>query len=1129
MRFSASVLAVTLSITMLSHTASAGEWPGWRRDPQRTALASGKADITKPAVRWRYFIGGTLTTSQFLAHDLDGDGKKEVIYTSGGRLVAKEADDTLIWQTKILRLTYIKGLYDFNGDGAKELLVLGKGGAAFIFSPSDGGACWEAPAGTFAQVGAALVANLDGDAAKTNDLYLAENASSSPAGTSAAFSFTGGCKGSSKLSAKKLWTFSYTKNTDKTADRDGTGGLWDALADVDGDKTPEIISPAGTNVHVYDAKTGKHRFKVALGSQLVGGAWVVHADLDGDKDAELVMYTNRSGSRRVWVMDYDKTTKTLVTRWERKAKNEASDSHGLFADSIHDLNGDGTLEVVTSFQETGTWRTLILDGAAKGAPKVLATVSGEYLVGLPDLDGDGRAELVTSKADASAVSVRTVAKTGWTLGAARTVTAPASGTVTPPLSLDRDRWATQALGGRVIPWDADLDKKKELLLNITSASGSTLEAYDFSGAGAPVKRATHTPGAGIAIFSFQPTTDVGEKGTGPQLLTTRSDGNLVSLGKALAPTNSLGSGPNKRDGVRVGGYMGAVPLVTDLDGDGKPEVLTRDSRGKLLCLDPTGANLVTQPTLKWAVPAVNTITTLPAAADLDGDGKKEVLVGETPNVQVVAYTSSGAKLWSYPANVASWSQRLIRGSLLWGDVSGDKVPDVIYITINKTDNKVYVGALHGKTGKAIWPAEVSHVYGGCGEGHQSLADLDGDGVLDVVLIACKTMLGISGKTGTVLNPQNVQTSIQDNGPANLCGRSSGVPMLLDLDGDKKLEAVATGNFAYTCALSPSWDGKQLTFKNKWTTAAATNYKAALAAPVKCGGTEGVRLVAPRLRSSELDLLEGKTGKLLKTLTVKASSLAGYLTSAAAHADLAGDGKPKVLLGSDDGYLYAISPCGGAPTVAWSLDMKAPVNESVLGDTNGDGKDEILVASQDGFLNALTEEYVPAPAYVYDNDGTGPAKDATADIDAVKKGTTTLYANWASVAKADSYEFAVVTSFGTIITKPAFIKVGNKTEGSASGLKLEVGQRYFVAVRALNSKTGKTSAETKSDGVLVLQDPPKPSDAGVEGGVAGDGCPENVCDCPDGCNCTAAGPESGGALLMLLALLGLARRTRRRRR
>jgi uncharacterized protein (TIGR03382 family) len=453
-------------------------------------------------------------------------------------------------------------------------------------------------------------------------------------------------------------------------------------------------------------------------------------------------------------------------------------------------------------------------------------------------------------------------------------------------------------------------------------------------------------------------------------------------------------------------------------------------------------------------------------ADLDGDGKREVLLDDALTAQVVVYRHDGKKWWSYPST--PWKDRVLVGSLLWGDVSGDKVPDVIYVVYDKSDKKRYVGALHGKLGTPVWSTkEVGHLAGGCGLGIQTLKDLDGDGVLDVVLAACKTILGIKGKDGKVLNPQNIMTTGSAK-TGNNCGFTSGYAMVHDLDGDKKTDLLATGNYAYMCALKPAMSAGVLTLNNSWTSAPAAAYNPVYAAPTPC--SSGTRLAAPVKASNKLEIRKGSDGSLVSTLALKAGKLTGELTHAAAHADLAGTGSPRALLGSDDGYLYAVDTCAATPKLEWSLYMRAPVSEAVFGDVDGDKKDEILVGSQDGYLFALGREHLPAPAYVYENDGKGPVTSAAKDLDAMEHHDT-LYANWAKVPGADAYEYAVITSFGSIITKPDFVKVGDKTSATATGLKLKLGQRYFFAVRAVNTKSGKSSGEALSDGVLVVDNAP----------------------------------------------------------
>ena len=638
MRMSAGLFTLTFLTTLSSGAAHAGEWPGWRGDVGRTALAQGASDMDKPAVRWRYFLGGALAAQSLIALDTDSDSKRELLHLAGGRLVAKEADDTLLWETPIMRLTAIKGAFDLSGDGVEDLVVIGKGGAVHLIDPAGGGLCWSLPAGKMANVGTVLVTDLDGD--KRVDLYIAEHASKGPQGSALAFSFSGSCAVGKVLSSKQMWTMNYTGNTPSTTNRVGTGGLWDVAADLDGDKLPEIVAMGGTQVHVYAGKTGKHLSMTSIGTHLTGGAWVMVADTDGDKQQELLFATNRAGAQRVWLMESAKGQVALTTRWERKAADETLDQQTIIHNPLQDLDGDGKLETFTSFRESGTWTTLALDNSASGAAKTMASIVGEFLVGAVDLDGDGRAELITSKPDATEIRVRAWDKTSGKLGAAKSVMAPSGGSVVPLAQLDRGLWAEQGPAMRGVAWDAKLTGKKELLLLLTSSTGQTLEAYDMASATA-VKKSSHTPGAGVRVLSAMITSDVGEGGAGAQLVTPRNDGYVVSLGSGLVPTNSQALGQFKRTGMRNGGFMGASPLVADLDGDGKVEVLARDSRGMLVCIDPAGSSLVKPPKLLWEIKTLSTLR--PAVADLDGDGKKEVLLDDSLNTQVVVYRHDGKK------------------------------------------------------------------------------------------------------------------------------------------------------------------------------------------------------------------------------------------------------------------------------------------------------------------------------------------------------------------------------------------------------------------------------------------------------------------------------------------------------
>jgi MYXO-CTERM domain-containing protein len=74
-----------------------------------------------------------------------------------------------------------------------------------------------------------------------------------------------------------------------------------------------------------------------------------------------------------------------------------------------------------------------------------------------------------------------------------------------------------------------------------------------------------------------------------------------------------------------------------------------------------------------------------------------------------------------------------------------------------------------------------------------------------------------------------------------------------------------------------------------------------------------------------------------------------------HEDLTGLGHPSAVVGSSDGWLYAINPC--TLELDFAYDFGDAVGAAVFGDTDGDGFDEILVEVSDGYLYDLKQNVV----------------------------------------------------------------------------------------------------------------------------------------------------------------------------
>lgn len=91
----------------------------------------------------------------------------------------------------------------------------------------------------------------------------------------------------------------------------------------------------------------------------------------------------------------------------------------------------------------------------------------------------------------------------------------------------------------------------------------------------------------------------------------------------------------------------ATPAVADLDGDGKPEIVVALSDGRLYAFNANGVE-------QWSVSLGDVADTYgnhvmngaPVIGDLDGDGKPEIVVGSMDD-NLYVFNANGTPRWSF--------------------------------------------------------------------------------------------------------------------------------------------------------------------------------------------------------------------------------------------------------------------------------------------------------------------------------------------------------------------------------------------------------------------------------------------------------------------------------------------------
>ncbi|MDI7268529.1 MAG: VCBS repeat-containing protein, partial [Myxococcota bacterium] len=915
-------------------------------------------------------------------------------------------------------------------DGADVIYVLDHAGAML----------WRTPEGSLGGHGVtARFADFDGDGA--DDMYAAAGWASDLAHV---YSFASGAASPTRLFQLE------------TGRRDYVIDQHDALGDFDGDGNVEILVEGHQYVYLFSGADGRLLgVSPSVGGIPYGFAMTNVADVDVDGADEAVLWVNSSYggtfSRRVFLMGWDPVGRRLVRRWEMSAADPANDDHRFAQNGLADLDGDGIMEVVTSFWSGATRRTTtyVLD-ARDGT--VVDSVSDATVAGLADIDGDGRAEVLVGNdaGDLSAFSL--VARSldwRWTLPG-RSVA----------VALDPARAARQS--GQYVPLQVDVDRdgRDELLLYRRDAAGDVVEVLAYNAEVAPpTVAASYSLPAGVVPLTSQPFLDLSGPGAGPEVALARNDGFMIILGRDLLPLNEPAS---DQTGLRIGGfYSGAwgfgagPPIATDLEGDGVMDVVVRNSRGALVRLDVSAASLVAGASTVWARPR----EWYPTAVDLDGDAHKEVVVvagpirpTDLPSVRAV--TASGATvLWERVVPAAGHSVAYDLPPA--GDVNGDGAPDLLYQSYCP-DSVQRVNLISGRDGRFLWPTPYERSYAGCGFGGAATTDLTGDGVVDPVLpVSCGPLVMLRADTGAVVR------EAAGGGPAGLAA-------VYNLDRAGQPEVVNAGPWFEVQAYRSD-------FTLLWRESPGRMSYMVFGTFAECPGE--VRYVQGAYESPTLRIWHGATGALRHEITLAGGSAwpspaaavaagvrPGFLGNATAKSDLTGTGTPGALVGSTDGFLYALNPCDG--TVIWALNFRFPVGEAVFADVNDDGVDDVLVSVADGYLYGVGRERFRAPAEVLDTDPPGGFPDV--DRDTIET-FNTLYASWTAVTGATSYEYGIVTPSGSFVTRPDFINVGGATTATAHGLGLRLGATYYVAVRAIGPAG--SSSEALSDGIQLVDETP----------------------------------------------------------
>jgi hypothetical protein len=459
--------------------------------------------------------------------------------------------------------------------------------------------------------------------------------------------------------------------------------------------------------------------------------------------------------------------------------------------------------------------------------------------------------------------------------------------------------------------------------------------------------------------------------------------------------------------LNVGASGEAAPVVADLDGDGRDEIIlaTADGTIRILRWDASGVReqrLLLDPGPPLLGSTRETIIREPVVADLFGRGEMTIVAASREG-KVYAFNSRGERLKGFPVSIRPGSSRpavstpLLESGILskpvLADLDGKRGKEIV---VTALDGMVYAWRGDGRP-LAGFPVAVDDP-----RTHKrsklvstpAVGDIDGDGRPEIVFGSNGVSQGLAAAyaihaDGT-LHPGGpflkgwdpVEVALLRN--TLLPTLATGVqmtPVLVDVDGDGDMEVLLYGVTGPGIVLldhrpggAPAIIAKYSLLPGPASELQGLSFLASPGSPIvtDTDGDGALELYAPLLPLRILTLRTNPGVPLDVPPTLGAWELQpgpapapsvpmipSYprrmedltLLAAPLAADVDGDGSQEILLGSGGYLLHAFKKTGGDaegfPKFTGGWIFSAPA----VGDLDGDGEKELVSVTREGYLFA----------------------------------------------------------------------------------------------------------------------------------------------------------------------------------
>lgn len=929
------VAGLLLLATIVGSLKAKGEWPLPAHDNKLSARAEVPCNMpTAPKEVWAYDLGQVPTRFAMCA-DVDDDGKEEVLY-GPGPLICVDLFGKEKWRCGCGEVLAVA---DMDGDGATEIVVDGPQ----IVRAKDGKVLWTRTGPGSVGRNRIHVGKL---LPEVKGLQIACVSEKYELNQAQVWSFAQGCE-----RAKLEWEREFSKGP-VYAHCTSSAGRFDQ-------KTMCVAAAVHGGLAVMDARDGKDLFRFywqpQKGEGLVRnyGALCIK-DLDGDGRSEFLILNDLIAVQlgvfspaRAGAGEASDQTKPypapevglselasypegpiLWRRYFGEWFPQGAYTLHVPPTAVADVDGDGKQEIVVSVHRE-SWQLKVYD-ALTGNQKLSAP--DLYVHAVTDLDGDETPEIIAAR-EASRTP--------------REFTTLVIGNLHDGKWLERLRlnncrmeysattfWPLGMAGRNSDPRTPFVveDRKGKSLVVTQSTSG------DGRADKALLLRARSGRKLTSAGFSLDKVADVRIASCGSRCLVAIGQDAILRLlsldGKVVA---SWASG---RPG--AGG-----PAVADIDGDGANEILLCRANRRVIALHgPFVAN--EQPRELWSAdgwgfPAPSAYGPMPLAADVNGDGRKEVLVAcLTPNggVGCQLLDGHGRTLWktSIPGAVDTPLYGAITRATV-GDFNGDGRLEVyVSARMAMTGNDASQSfALEGQTGRILWHNDGSakviwhHTLGPTGL--PAVADVNEDGLEDVLFVTLDLCTELSGKDGSFLHDPLIANGLWNQANKSTQWTAYGTQLPVDLNGDGKLEVLE-------CASWGQWGAWTMDRRFLWTFDPGRDQHSNRHPGLGDVDGDGRLEIGALHNGGFFRCYDAATG------TLKWELQGVRQWTDVVTADVDNDGRPEFIAGGSAlAAIKALNEKSGK--VLWEVPVPGGARSPAIADIDGDGFGEIVVGCGDG--------------------------------------------------------------------------------------------------------------------------------------------------------------------------------------